>query len=199
MSALRTHTSTPAAVPEVREAIQQWRAGTEGVLVVAVDGRGASGKTTITRAVAAQTGAALIHTDDFFRTAARSRRPRIEDYYDWAALRAEALQPLRSGRPARFLSRSSERPGADRTVTIHPAALVLIEGVTASCDALADLVDRTILVRISDAERLDRLHRFVSDEDWDEQWLDAEGRYLLGKPETAFDLVVSGACPDWKV
>jgi len=102
-------------------AVAKWRADLPGVFVVAIDGPGGSGKTTIAAAVAAATGAALVHTDDFFmdppcRAAAsntpfQERPPRpLAGYYDWRRLRAEALEPLRArggapflfGRPAGF-------------------------------------------------------------------------------------------------
>jgi uridine kinase len=103
-----------------------------GVLVVAIDGHGASGKSTIARIVAAATGAALIHTDDFFAAPAWSpgagrssggppeagpagglreagtpcgpleAEQALGCYYDWRRLRAQALEPLLRGQPASF-------------------------------------------------------------------------------------------------
>ena len=65
------------------------------MLVLAIDGHGGSGKSTLAAAVADATGAALVHTDDFFTSADSSpggQRP-LESYYDWRRLRAQALGP----------------------------------------------------------------------------------------------------------
>src|SRR5262245_36513350 len=81
-------------------AIGRWRAERPGVLVVAIDGHGGAGKTTIATAAARAIGAAVVHTDDFF-IPARAGAP-LAEYYDWPRIRAEALEPLRAGRTARF-------------------------------------------------------------------------------------------------
>jgi uridine kinase len=55
------------AARRVISAAAGWRAGHQAdILVVAIDGHGAAGKTTIAAVVAEATGAALVHTDDFF-------------------------------------------------------------------------------------------------------------------------------------
>ena len=66
------------------------------MLVLAIDGHGAAGKSTIAGAVARATGAALVHTDDFFRTPTVRPHPAAAGaramacYYDWRRLRAPA-------------------------------------------------------------------------------------------------------------
>jgi uridine kinase len=55
------------AARRVISAAAGWRAGHQAdMLVVAIDGHGAAGKSTIAAVVAEATGAALVHTDDFF-------------------------------------------------------------------------------------------------------------------------------------
>src|SRR5208282_4979062 len=86
-----------------------WRGANRGVTIVAIDGYGASGKSTIADLLCPRTGASLVRTDDFFLpaarhpdaggTAAESGRL-ITSFYDLRRLRAEALEPLRAGREA---------------------------------------------------------------------------------------------------
>ncbi len=61
--------SRGAAAERVAKAAARWRAAVPGVLVTAIDGPGGAGKSTIAAAAAAQLGAVLLHTDDFFRPA----------------------------------------------------------------------------------------------------------------------------------
>jgi len=206
-------------VRQVAAAAERWRAAVPGVLVIAVDGRGGAGKSTIAAAVAAQLPAAqlsaaqlsaaqlsaarqtaaLVHTDDFFRPgasgAASPARP-LAGYYDWRRLRTEALGPLRAGQPATFRRYDWDRDQLGGPVTVPPGPVVLLEGVLSAAPELAGLVDRTVLVDIPDAERLRRLRARISPADWDEDWLAAELDYFTRvRPPAAFDLIVAGCDP----
>ncbi|HWE58877.1 MAG TPA: hypothetical protein VG228_04210 [Solirubrobacteraceae bacterium] len=167
------------AVEQIIAALGSWRA--DGIpLVVAIDGHGAAGKTTIAGQVAIAADATSIHTDDYFHDARETGDPRpMAQYYAWHALREQALEP------------------AIRHFREHPTGwptppLILVEGVSAAAPALADLVDRTVFVSTPEALRLERLRARISDEEWDEEWLYAERLYFASRPPDSFDLVVSG-------
>jgi uridine kinase len=193
-----------AAAARVTSAVTQWRAGPSGMLVVAIDGHGASGKSTIAAAVSEATGAALVHTDDFFRPRAApscgvsgpppGQEP-LAGYYDWRRLRAQALEPLRARRRAKFRRFDWDRgTGLDGLVTVDPGDLILVEGVFSGSPQLADLVDRAVFVDAPAEQRLRRLRGRVTPEEWDADWLIAEQAYFdLTRPPASFDLTVSGA------
>jgi uridine kinase len=198
--------SRSGSAERVIRAAATWQAappGGHGVLVLAIDGHGAAGKSTIAGAVARATGAALVHTDDFFRSSAvrprpaASGAPAMTSYYDWRRLRAQALEPLRARRAATFRRFDWERGrGLDGTVAVEPSDLVLVEGVFSAAPELSDLVDRSVFVQTPEPERLRRLRRLVAPEEWDEDWLAAEQAYFgLARPPSSFDLVVSGTGP----
>jgi uridine kinase len=211
---------TSMAVDRVLEAAARWRttgAPGPGVVIFAIDGHGAAGKSTIAEAVATATGAALVHTDDFFQTPPSRpgsppppgppfrpglplrpgppARPALADYYDWRRLRAQALEPLRARLGAAFRRFDWERgSGLDGTVTMEPSDLVLVEGVYSASPELHDLVDRSVFVDTPEQERLRRLRGRVKPEEWDDQWLLAERAYFdVIRPPSSFDLIVSGA------
>jgi uridine kinase len=190
---------TVAAVDRVLGAAARWRAaGTSGagVIMIAIDGHGAAGKSTIAEAVAQATGAALVHTDDFFQaTPPRVARLALADYYDWPRLRIQALEPLRARLGAVFRRFDWERgSGLDGTVTVEPSDLILVEGVYSAAPELRDLVDRSVFVDTPEQERLRRLRGRVKPEEWDDQWLLAERAYFgVIRPPASFDLIVSGA------
>jgi uridine kinase len=201
-----------AAARRVISAAAGWRAAHDAdVLVLAIDGHGAAGKSTIAAAVAEATRAALVHTDDFFDPGPepggphRSRlgvpaggSPPIEQalsgYYDWRRLRAQALEPLRAGRGAAFRRFDWERgSGLNGTVTVAPSALILLEGVFSAAPELSDLVDRAVFVDTRSRERLRRLRALVTPEEWDDDWLIAEQAYFdVIRPPSSFDLIVPG-------
>ncbi|HTW11110.1 MAG TPA: hypothetical protein VME01_00075 [Solirubrobacteraceae bacterium] len=161
-----------AAVTRLLEAIRGWREANEAAaVVVAIDGHGAAGKSTLAQALARESGATLVHMDDFFHAARPTDDPRpMARYYDWDGLRSRALAPR-----------------------ISAGALILVEGVSSSGPALADLVTHTVLVDTPQAIRLERLRALYTAAEWDHDWLAAEEDYFATRPATAFDLVVSGA------
>ncbi len=186
-----------ASIDQVLAYVDRWRREHEDeVLVVALDGHGASGKTTIARGVCAARPAALVHTDDFFRDQRLSESADqlpLAGYYDWDALRNLALAPLRVARPAEFPRRHWEQPeAAGRRVVVEPRPIVVVEGVTAAGPALADLVDRRVLIATPEPVRLRRLHGRIPDAEWDGDWLVAEQAYLDSLAPDAFDLTVPG-------
>ena len=166
---------TPGA-EQVLAAIRSWQ--TESVraystrrhspLVVAIDGYGASGKTTLAAEVAGELDAVVLHTDDHFHEARATADPRpMAEYYNWSALRSQA--------------------------SAAAAELVLLEGVSSAAPALADVVTHSVFVETPEPIRLERLHARISDEEWDEDWLAAERAYFKTRPLESFDLVVSGS------
>src|SRR3569833_4290140 len=94
--------------------------------IVAVDGRGGAGKSTLAERLARGLGASVVHTDDF---------ESWDDPLDWwPALLEQVLMPLSEGRAATFVPNSWGGPAKER-VTIEPGGVVIVEGVTASREA----------------------------------------------------------------
>jgi uridine kinase len=223
MPSARSGDRWPAAAADlVIEAVGRWHpsrraaAGRHGVLVLAIDGHGGAGKSTIAGVVAAATGAALIHTDDFFAEpvrragaagaagtagGAREAELALGRYYDWRRLRAQALEPLLRGQPASFRRFDWDRgSGLDGTVSVQASDVIVVEGVFSAAPALSDLVGRSVLVETPEPERLRRLRGRVLPEEWDDSWLSAERAYFgLVRPPASFDLVVSGAGRHFRV
>ncbi len=160
---------------EIVAAIRGWQVEHAAPLVVAIDGYGASGKTTIASEVALELDAATVHTDEYYEDhgtfdAVDGPHP-MARYYHWDALRRECLEPtIEDGVP-----------------------LILVEGVSSAAPALADLINRTVFVATPEPVRLDRLHQRITDDEWDEEWLAAERVYFGSRPAESFDLIVAGA------
>jgi uridine kinase len=196
------------------DALTRWRKAGSRVTVVAIDGYGASGKTTIAGSLCARIVFSLVHADDFFKPARQrpadparnesshapsppvgERGRDLADYYDVARLRSEALEPLRAGHEALF-QRFDWDSGALSSVEtrVAPHELVVLEGVYSAAPELADLVDKAIYVDTPEPERLRRLAELVAPEEWDSGWLRAEKDYFdTTRPADSFDLVISGA------
>lgn len=189
----------PAGVASAVLAIESWC--TQGARVVAIDGYGASGKTTCAGLLARRLGASVVHTDDFFQQpsaislGSENQSFELSSYYDWRRLRDEALEPLRDGRSVSYRSYDWERRAlSEDRQELSPSRVVLLEGVLSAAPQLADMVDRAIFISTPESERMRRLRARVAPQDWDEQWLRAERAYFgLVRPPSSFDLVLSGA------
>jgi uridine kinase len=171
--------SIAVASAQIIAATRVWQAVADGPLVVAVDGHGAAGKTTLATESAKTLDAALIHTDDFFHPARAIGADELPmaQYYDWVRLRSEALeQALADGK-----------------------RVILVEGVSAGTPALSDLVTHAVFVQTPEAVRLERLHGRLTREEWDEDWLAVERQYFQRRPPESFDLIVSGATSEDKI
>ena len=113
--------------------------------IVAVDGRSASGKTTLAaRLERAIPGAATVHTDDVAWW---------HGFFDWDELMARGvLEPLRRGDDVAFRPPAWEERGRPGAIEVPAgASVVLVEGVGAGRRELAGLVDAVLWVQ-SDLE-----------------------------------------------
>jgi uridine kinase len=159
--------------------------------VVAVDGLGGAGKTSLALWLSKSLDAPVIHTDDFASW---------ENPVDWWPHLVElALEPLAAGTPARY--RPTRWGGADRApVRIEPADVVILEGVTASREAFQPFLAYSIWIETPRELRLQRgLERDGADAKarW-EQWMEAEDRYAeREQPAERADCVLSGDRDLW--
>src|SRR2546430_743767 len=131
-------------------------------LVVAIDGRSGSGKSTVAEAVAQASGAVIVPCDDFFAASVSNaewdrRTPvqRAADAIDWRRLKREAIEPLRTGRAARWYAfdflagpRGDGTYPLQRTPTERaPNPVVLLDGAYSARPELADVLDLSVLVK----------------------------------------------------
>jgi uridine kinase len=181
-------------------------------VLIAIDGPSGSGKSTFAVWLADQFDAALIQTDDFFAAGisdaewdARTPEQRARDAIDWQQVRAQALEPLFAGKPAKwhpFDFAAGVRPDGTYAlrsdfVEREAARVILLDGAYSTGEPLADLIDLTVLV---DAPRKVRHSRLRAREErgflaaWHARWDPAEEVYFSKiRPRSSFDLVVDDA------
>jgi hypothetical protein len=165
--------------------------------VVAVDGRSASGKTTLARRLhEAVPSSAVVHTDDVAWW---------EPYFEWAhLLSGGVLAPLREGEAVDFRPPAWERKGREGSIQV-PAGLdlVIVEGVGSSARELVPLLDGAVWVQSDYAEAERRgIERDVADgvngdreqsEAFWHDWMTAELAFLeRDRPWRRAPLIASG-------
>lgn len=165
--------------------------------IVAVDGRSASGKSTLAHRLAdAVPSSVVVHTDDLAWN---------EPFFTWGhLLRDGVLTPLRRGEAVRFRPPMWDEHGRDGMIQVPAdASLVIVEGVGASQRAVAPLLDASMWVQSDFAEAERRgIERDVTSgvngnreqavAFWRE-WMSQELRFLdEDRPWERADVVVAG-------
>ncbi|MFT3875397.1 MAG: hypothetical protein QM708_03060 [Propioniciclava sp.] len=187
-------------VEELWQSIRD-RASDRSPLIVAVDGRGASGKSTLAARFATFVpGLVVVHTDDLAWN---------EPLFDWFhLLREDILAPLRRGEDVWFTPPAWPAHGRDGAIVVPASApVVVIEGVGAAHDSASAFLDATIWVQSDhvEAERrgIERDLACGVNGDRDEtiafwhEWWNAERAYLAeDRPWERADLIVAGTPPE---
>jgi uridine kinase len=164
-------------------------------VVVAVDGRSGSGKSTVADRIAGLVpGAVVVRTDDVAWH---------HSFFDWDGLLAEhVLEPVRSGEDVDYRPPGWESHDREGAIEVPASAsMVVIEGVGSSRGALADRYDAIVWVSSDEDERRRRgvirdveLGRSPEDAEafWDE-WDSAELPFLADdRPWERAHVVVCG-------
>jgi uridine kinase len=159
--------------------------------IVAIDGPGGAGKSSLASWLARELDAPIIQTDDF----ASWDNP--VDW--WPELIARALKPLAEGKPAAY--QPTSWGGEEKApVRIEPAPFVVVEGVTASRQAFRPYLAYAIWIETPRDLRLKRgLERDGEQAraQW-AQWMEAEDRYIeRERPAEHADQVLRGDTNLW--
>jgi uridine kinase len=155
--------------------------------LIAIDGPGGAGKTTLAARLAEELQAAVIHTDEF----ASWDNP----INWWPEMLERALKPLAAGESAHYQP-TAWGGGEERArVVIEPGGTVVLEGVTASRRVFRPYIAYSIWIETARALRLQRgIDRDGEDArvQW-ERWMADEDRYIESeRPYEHVDVVLRG-------
>ena len=169
--------------------------------IIAIDGPGCAGKTTLATQLADHLGAIVVHFDDFYRVLDPHFREGLtpeqgyESYFDWERLRSELLIPLSKGQAGNFLKYDWHKNALGESLEkIHSSELLIVEGVYSCRPELRPYYSHTIFVKLPGETRKRRAEeRGENTSFWIERWMAAENFYLAKvNPESAADWVFDG-------
>ena len=191
------------------EVLDRKAAKHEAPLIIALDGKSGSGKSTIADALQDHLDLAKLPLDDFFSAtipdrewdafSIKERRSRV---FEWDRFIHECLEPLRKGRTAKWRAfdfASGREPDGtygleSKEKRLDPAPIVLVDGAYSSAPELAEYIDVTVLVKAPKDERLDRLRKrdgVEFSENWHRRWEAVEDYYFEAiRTENDFDFVI---------
>lgn len=169
-------------------------ASTRGPVLVAIDGRCGSGKTTLADEIRQTFPCQVFHMDDYylpFEERDRNWPEGIAGNMDLIRIREEILLPVRAGKPV-FYRPYDCRSRRFRPISIRePVRLNIMEGSYSHHPSLRDLYDLTIFLTLdgSEQERRLRLREGQRFEGFANRWIPMEERYFA-----AFDIQASSDC-----
>lgn len=150
------------------------------MILVAIDGRSAAGKSTLAGELAKDTGAVVIHMDDYFRPRSL-QEPGPGGNMDLARFRQEVLEPLKAGKPAVTRPFDCRLQQLQAPVTIRPSDLVIVEGAYCLHPDLGDPWDLRVFVNVDSQEQKRRILERNGPEkaaQFETVWIPREEEYL---------------------
>jgi len=156
--------------------------------IVAIDGPGGAGKSTLAARVAGALDAQVVRTDDFASW--------DEPFEWWPRLIKQVLAPLSRNQPGRYQRSDWPTRRLAEWHDVPVAPFLVLEGVSSSRQAFARYLAFRVWVETPRAERLRRgLERDGEDalDPW-RVWMAREDAYVAAEhPEEHADLVASGS------
>ena len=170
--------------------------------IVALDGRSGVGKSTLANALASRLNATVVTQDDFYTGGTLTdwnkltAKEKADLVIDWRRVRHEVLEPLIANQHAVWhpFNWATLDGLAPHTITACAVPITILEGAYAARPELLDLINLSILVRLPDDIRRERLkHREGADyvSAWHPVWDEAEDYYFTNvRPPSSFDILL---------
>ena len=147
---------------QILHELKRHAAGKSGPAILAIDGRCASGKTTLGKTLAAEWDATLFHMDDFYlqphqRTAERLAEP--GGNVDRERFLAEVLLPLTNGKPVPYRRFNCGTLKFEPTEIIKPKDIAIVEGSYSCHPVLREYYSLRIFMDIAPEKQMERIIR----------------------------------------
>ena len=186
---------------QVLSEIEKLLESDRNVILVAIDGRCASGKTTLGRFLKEHYDCNLFHTDDFFPQAFQRTEERLNEpggNLDRERFLQEVLQPLLEGKDVEYRAFDCKTMDFRPAVTVPFKRLNVIEGAYSQHPYFLDVYDLKIFFDISPQEQLENIRRRNPEavEAFREKWIPREERYFQTYHIDEGSLIIRWQGPD---
>jgi uridine kinase len=174
-------------VAEISALIAGTRPRLGSTRLVAVDGPGGAGKTTLAASLAAEVDAQVLHIDDF--------APWNNELPWWPRLEQQVLEPISRDQLARYQRYDWDSRSLAEWHDVAPGGVLILEGVSSARAAVRDRLSLSVWV---DTPRELRLARGLERDGVDslplwEEWMAAEdAHFAADRAREHVDVIVSG-------
>ena len=135
-------------------------ADARGFVLAAIDGRAASGKSTLAHMLEKHLVCNVFHMDDFFLPQEMKTQERLNvpgENVHWERFRADILEPLKEREPFSYRPYSCKTQSLGEPVQVTPSAINLVEGSYALHPELSKWYDYKIFVDIPYTRQIERI------------------------------------------
>ena len=181
------------AVP-IEEAIKA-RMQDEARLIVAIDGRCASGKTTLGRHLQQRLECVLFHMDDFFLRPEQRTPERLSvpgENVDHERFLDEVLLPFKLAHPFSYRPYDCHTQSFKPPITVKPTTIAIVEGAYACHPLLAPYYDLRVMLDVNADAQIQRIllrNGKKAAEVFQSRWIPLEEAYFKTlHTATVFDL-----------
>ena len=181
------------------EKIRQESEGKE-IFIVAIDGRSASGKTTLASEICKELDCNIIHTDDFFLQPFQRTKERYAEAggnLDRERLLKEVLIPLREGKSISYRPFICHSMSFGEEIILTEKRITVVEGSYSCHPELKDFYNLTVFVTTDkETQRLRILERNGEEKlkAFEEKWIPLEERYFEEyRVQASADVVVKSS------
>ncbi len=153
-------------------------------LIIAIDGRCASGKTTLAKELAERFDCNVFHMDDFFLRPEQRTKERLQqpgENVDYERFWEEVLLPLREGKEFSYKPYSCRNGELGEPVAVKVKAINIVEGSYSCHNNLYEYYDFRIFMTVDEEEQMKRIiSRNGSDaaKIFKEKWIPMEEKYF---------------------
>ncbi len=138
----------------------RWRCLRRGRVIVAIDGRCGSGKTTLAAKLQKHLHGSVFHMDDFFLRPEQRAEERFAapgENVDHERFLEEVLLPLRNGQPVTYQPFLCSRQQLGGPLTVEPNRVAIVEGAYACHPALWEYYDLRVFLTIDPETQMQRI------------------------------------------
>lgn len=160
------------------------------IVIIAIDGRCASGKTTLSEMLRESLDCNVFHIDDFFLQPFQRTQERLGtagENVDHERFLAQVLKPLRSGEIFKYQRFDCKTQEMKDSVSVSPKRINIVEGSYCLNKALREYYDKTVFMNVSSEEQMKRIIARDGREKaliYKEKWIPMEESYFK-----AYDLM----------
>lgn len=154
------------------------------VMIIAIDGRCASGKTTLAKKLSEKTGAGVIHMDDFFLPMELRTRERLSEAggnVDYERFAVEVLPYLKQGSEFTYRRFECSRMKTGENRVIPAGNLRIVEGAYSCHPRFGEYMTLRLFCDVSPQEQMNRIRERNGEEKLErfvKEWIPMEERYL---------------------
>lgn len=152
--------------------------------IIAIDGRCASGKTTLAERIQRDIDCNIIHMDHFFLRPQQRTEERLQEpggNVDYERFVEEVVLPFGQGKPFAYRVFDCKKMNFDSKVLVRPDVVTIVEGAYSCHPQLWDFYDLRLFLDVKPQEQLNRIRSRNGEKAlavFRDQWIPLEERYF---------------------